>query len=89
MIEVILIDSTKQTMSITGELASLTMIPLLIVGLSIAVFQAATQINEASLSFIPKLVVIFFIVLVGGDALLDTLTEFTRHILSQIPVIVR
>lgn len=86
---IIIMDSIKQTMSVIGTLSMVIMIPLLCVGLTIAVFQAATQINEASLSFIPKLIFIFFAILLGGDYLLDTLMEFTRHIFAQIPVLAR
>lgn len=86
--DIVIMDAVKLTMTVIGQLSTFIMIPLLISGLTIAVFQAATQINEASLSFIPKLVIIFFLILLMGDYLLDILVEFTRHILTQIPNLV-
>lgn len=61
------------------------MVPGLIVGLIIAMFQAATQINESSLSFIPKLIVTFLTLLVAGPWLLKTLLEYTNSLISNIP----
>ncbi|MCY9860962.1 flagellar biosynthetic protein FliQ [Vibrio coralliirubri] len=87
--QILLMDAIKEGMTVTGSIAMMVMGPLLAVGLAIAIFQAATQINEASLSFIPKLVVIFFIILLGGDMLLDTLSEYFKHVFGQIPVIAR
>ncbi|KDM90850.1 hypothetical protein EA58_13905 [Photobacterium galatheae] len=89
MNDLVIIDAIKQGMSVTGSISMMVMVPLLAVGLLIAVFQAATQINEASLSFIPKLIVIFFIVLFMGDMLLDHLSDYFRHVFSQIPMIAK
>ena len=87
--EILILDSIKQGMTVAGSISMMIMGPLLAVGLMIAIFQAATQINEASLSFIPKLVVIFFIILLGGDMLLDTISEYFTHVFSQIPVLAK
>ena len=61
------------------------MIPGLIIGLIIAMFQAATQINEASLSFIPKLIVTFLTLLVAGPWLLKTLVNYTDSLIANLP----
>ena len=61
------------------------MIPGLIVGLLIAMFQAATQINESSLSFIPKLIVTFLTLLAAGPWLLKTLLSYTDSLIHNIP----
>lgn len=66
-------------------LISVLMIPGLIVGLLVAMFQAATQINEASLSFIPKLIVTFITLLVAGPWLLKTLLTYTDTLIHNIP----
>jgi flagellar biosynthesis protein FliQ len=57
----------------------------LIVGLVISVFQAATQINEMTLSFIPKLLALFATLILAGPWMLTTLIEYTRQLLTSIP----
>lgn len=52
------------------------------VGLVISILQAATQINEATLTFVPKLVVVAAILLLAGPAMLQQLVEFTRYIFA-------
>jgi flagellar biosynthesis protein FliQ len=66
-------------------LISVLMIPGLLVGLVIAMFQAATQINESSLSFIPKLIVTFLTLLVAGPWLLKVLLDYTNSLIANIP----
>lgn len=55
------------------------------VGLVISIFQAATQINEMTLSFIPKLLAMFLVILLAGPWMLTVLVDFTRRILTSIP----
>ena len=50
------------------------------VGLVISVFQAATQINEATLTFVPKLLVVALILMLLGPAMVSQLTDFTRYV---------
>jgi flagellar biosynthetic protein FliQ len=64
---------------------SVLMIPGLIVGLIVAMFQAATQINESSLSFIPKLIVTFLTLLLSGPWILKTLVSYTDSLINNIP----
>lgn len=66
-------------------LITVLMVPGLIVGLIVAMFQAATQINEASLSFIPKLIVTFITLLLAGPWLLKTLLSYTDSLIHNIP----
>jgi flagellar biosynthetic protein FliQ len=61
------------------------MVPGLVVGLIVAMFQAATQINEASLSFIPKLIITFLTLLLTGPWLLKTLVSYTESLINNIP----
>ncbi|MBN9231171.1 MAG: flagellar export apparatus protein FliQ [Legionella sp. 40-6] len=67
---------------------SVLIIPGLIVGLIVAMFQAATQINESSLSFIPKLFVTFLMMVFAGPWLLKTLINYTDNLISNIPYII-
>jgi flagellar biosynthesis protein FliQ len=52
----------------------------MVVGLVISIFQAATQINEATLTFVPKLLVVALVLLLLGPAMAGQLTDFTRYI---------
>ncbi len=61
----------------------------LIIGLVISIFQAATQINEATLSFIPKLVGILLAMALLGPWMLTVLIEYTANIIASIPMLAR
>lgn len=60
----------------------------LIVGLIVSVFQAATQINEMTLSFIPKLVAIFAALLISGPWIITMLTDYMRRLFGSIPTLI-
>jgi len=55
------------------------------IGLMVGMFQAATQINEMTLSFIPKLGILIVALLVFGPWMLSTLVDFTRTLITEIP----
>lgn len=57
----------------------------LIVGLVVSIFQAATQINEATLSFVPKIIAAVVVLAVAGPWMMTTLVEYLRSILLAIP----
>jgi flagellar biosynthetic protein FliQ len=57
----------------------------LIIGLIISIFQAATQINEATLSFIPKLVGVFVALVVAGPWMLSVMLDYMRQVFTGIP----
>lgn len=59
----------------------------LIVGLLVGVFQATTQIQEMTLSFIPKIIAIFLVIFILGQWMLGTLIEFVKELLSLIPTL--
>ena len=60
----------------------------LVVGLIVSVFQAATQINEMTLSFIPKLVAIFAALLISGPWIITMLTDYMRRLFGNIPTLI-
>ena len=60
----------------------------LVVGLLVSVFQAVTQIQEMTLSFIPKILVTGAVIAIGGPWMLDLLVGYTRDLLVGIPSIV-
>ncbi|WIM06732.1 MAG: flagellar biosynthesis protein FliQ [Candidatus Nitricoxidivorans perseverans] len=60
-------------------------IAALAVGLLVSIFQAATQINEATLSFVPKVVAIFVTLVVAGPWMITVLTDYMRRLYEAIP----
>lgn len=60
----------------------------LVVGLIVSIFQAATQINEATLSFIPRLVAMFTTLIVAGPWMLQVLIDFIRRTIESIPTLI-
>ena len=73
------------------ETVLLTSAPMLlaalVVGLVISIFQAATQINEQTMTFIPKIVAVFLSLLIFGPWIIEILVTFTTGILSQIATV--
>jgi flagellar biosynthetic protein FliQ len=65
------------------------LISLLIVGLVIGIVQAATSVNESSVAFIPKLVVIAVVLLVAGPVSLALFVEYLREVIQELPEILR
>lgn len=69
-------------------LAAPLLIMALLVGLFIGVFQAATQINEMTLSFIPKLLAMGAVMLVAGGWMLAHMVGFTRQLILDLPILI-
>lgn len=78
----------RQAIEATLMMAGPLLLAALLVGLLVSIFQAATQINEATLSFIPKLVVIFLVLIVAGPWMLQYMVEYMRRVLESIPNII-
>jgi len=64
------------------------LITVLVVGLVVSVFQAATQIHEQTLSFVPKIVAAVAVLAVAGPWMLTTLVEYVQRTLQSIPAVV-
>jgi|TARA_A100001388_G_scaffold225893_1_gene176982 flagellar biosynthetic protein FliQ len=78
----------EQTLMMVALLAGPLLIAALAVGLLIGIFQAATQIQEMTLSFIPKLAALAIALVIGGPWMLRTIVEFTTELFMQIPALV-
>jgi len=78
----------RQAMEITLMVAAPMLLVALIIGLIVSIFQAATQINEATLSFIPKLVGIFIAIVVAGPWMLSVMLDYMRQVFTGIPNLV-
>ena len=75
----------ETTLLVSGPMLILS----LVIGLIISAFQAMTQINEATLTFVPKIVTVFVVLLVGFPWLLKVFLGFMTNILGNIPSFIR
>lgn len=78
----------RQAIEITLLVSAPLLLSALAVGLLVSIFQAATQINEMTLSFIPKLLVMFFVLVATGPWMVNLLMDYTRRLFSSIPGLV-
>jgi flagellar biosynthetic protein FliQ len=76
---------TQRALEVTLMLAAPLLLVALIVGLIVGVFQAATQINESTLSFIPKLIAMAAAIVIAGPWMLKVLVSYTRELFMNIP----
>ena len=65
------------------------LIPALVSGVLLGMVQAATSINEQTLSFVPKLIIVALALAIFGSSIMILLADFTRDIFAQIPLLVR
>ena len=79
-----IIDLLNSALYITFVMVTIIILPALVVGLAVSVFQAATQINEQILSFVPKLLVTAMALLFLGPWLLKQITNFTIELIENI-----
>ena len=79
------INLMSEALQLTLLISAPLLLTALAVGLVVSVFQAATQINEMTLSFIPKLVGVFFAVVVSGPWILQMLIDYTQRLFASIP----
>lgn len=75
----------QRMLELVVMLAGPLLIPALIIGLLVGMFQAATQINEMTLSFIPKLMIVVVVLIVLGPWMLGIIVTFTRELIMNIP----
>jgi flagellar biosynthetic protein FliQ len=79
------IDIGRNAVEITLLISAPLFIAALATGLLISIFQAATSINEATLSFVPKLIMIFVTLIVTGPWMITTMTDYMRRLYEAIP----
>ncbi len=78
----------KQAVQVVLLLTAIILIPGLIAGLIVSMVQAATSINEATLSFIPKLMVTFSVLLVAGNWMLRIVIDYITTLYRDIPFLI-
>ena len=83
-----IMDLAHKTLLVTSLIAAPLLLMALITGLVIGMLQAATQINESTLSFIPKLLLLVLTLFAAGPWILRVLVDFTRDLYSSIPALI-
>lgn len=82
------IDLTRQALMVILYLSMPILLTALAVGLLIGMFQAATQINEMTLSFIPKMIAVVFAILLAAPWMLQVIVDFTERLFHSIPSLI-
>ncbi len=78
----------RQAVEVTLLLSAPLLVAALVIGLLVSIFQAATQINEATLSFIPKLVGTFLVLILAGPWMLQLIVDYIRQLFERIPQLI-
>ena len=81
----LVINIGQRALELAAVLMLVLLLPALLVGLVVSMFQAATQINEQTLSFIPKLLITLAVMAFSGPWLLQLVTDYTRRLFESIP----
>ncbi len=83
-----LIDIFREALAVIVMMVSAIVLPGLGIGLIVAVFQAATSINEQTLSFLPRLIVTLLALMFGGHWMTQVLMDYTTDLFLSIPTVV-
>jgi flagellar biosynthesis protein FliQ len=82
------IEIGRQAMEVALLVSAPLFVAALAIGLLVSIFQAATQINETTLSFVPKLVVVFITLIVAGPWMITLMTDYMRRLYEAIPSLI-
>lgn len=84
----VVLEIAKNALMTIAMVSAPTLLTGLIVGVVVSLFQAVTQINEATLSFIPKLMAVCLVLLLTGHWMLSTLVQYTTNLYESIPYLI-
>lgn len=84
-----ILDITREALKVAIMLSAPLLVFGLITGLMVSVFQAVTQISEATLAIVPKMLAIILAFLIFSPWMLDVIMNFTTHMFESIPTLVR
>lgn len=89
MTEELVIKLGQDALRVTAMVAAPMLVGTLVIGLLVSIFQALTQINEATLTFVPKMIIIALILVFAGPWMLDILQNYTVTLFESISTMVR
>ena len=78
----------RQAIEVTLIISTPILLTALVVGLIISIFQAATQINEATLQFVPKLIAMFVVLILLGPWMLQYMVDYIQRLFGSIPQLI-
>ncbi len=78
----------EQTVMVAIKLIGPILLSSLAVGLVVSMFQAATQINEQTLTFIPKLATVILVLVIAGPSMLQVIVDFFQDLMHRIPTLI-
>ncbi len=84
-----IIHLAREAMVVAMMLAGPPLILGLIVGLAVSILQATTQIQEQTLTFVPKIIAVFLGILLFGSWMLNTIVRFTENLIGSLPTLIR
>lgn len=85
----VIVNLGQQALQVMLMVSAPMLLAALLTGLLVSIFQAATSINEQTLTFIPKLVVMFVVMILAGPWMLDLMTNYVIRLFSSIPELIR
>jgi flagellar biosynthetic protein FliQ len=83
------VEVVSQALKVTMMLSAPMLLGALVVGILVSIFQAVTQLNEQTLSFIPKILVIIAALVIFSPWMMETMVSFTRELFLSIPELIR
>jgi len=83
------LELATRTVMITAKLSAPILVVSLAVGLAISLVQSVTQIQEVTLTFVPKLAAVGLVIVLGGHWMLDELVSFTNSLFDVVPQLIR
>ena len=84
----VFVDVVRSALGLVAVLVCATILPSLVVGLCVSIFQAATSIHEQTLSFLPRLIITVFALMAGAHWGLEKLMSFFQQMVSMIPEVI-
>lgn len=89
MTEELIVHLGQEALKTTAMLAAPMLVSTLVVGLGVSIFQALTQINEATLTFVPKMIVVAIVIILAGPWMMDVMSQYTVSLFENLPTMVR
>tara|TARA_R100000306_G_scaffold62575_1_gene74102 strand:+ start:75381 stop:75653 length:273 start_codon:yes stop_codon:yes gene_type:complete len=84
----VVLDIYGEALWLIVKMVTIIVVPSLVVGLIVSTFQAATQINEQTLSFLPRLIITLLVIIWAGPSLLGQLMDYSTTLITSLPTLI-
>lgn len=85
----VIVNLGQQALQVMMLVSAPLLLTALVVGLLVSIFQAATSINEQTMTFVPKLVVMFIVMILAGPWMLQVMVDYVTRLFSSIPQLIQ